>query len=196
MEGRCPQNAEQLFMTMVDVVVLLEREMAKVPKERFYLRRPPYPMLLLNKPYSDRYKPLTFSQYNSRKGSAVKHVSKFIDTIGDEDLCFHEFSKSLCDCAYTWYTGSKPGSIPIWDDMVDDFNRKYFYEEETITLTTLEGTKQRSDEGHTEYIKRFKDIALDCYDHYEERLLVEICMGNMIMKYRVVLKILEISLFA
>ena len=153
-------------------------------------------MLLLNKPYYDRYEPLTFSQYNDRKGSAVKHVSKFIDTIGDEDLCFHEFSKSLCDCAYTWYTGSKPGSIPIWDDMVDVFNRKYFYEEETITLTTLEGTKQRSDEGHTEYIKRFRDIALDCYDHYKERLLVEICMGNMIMKYRVVLKILEISLFA
>ena len=94
MEGRCPQNAEQLFMTMVDVVVLLEREMAKVPKERFYLRRP-YPMLLLNKPYSDRYEPLTFSQYNGRKGSAVKHVSKFIDTTGDEDLCFREFFKIL-----------------------------------------------------------------------------------------------------
>ena len=24
-----------------------------------------------------------------------------------------------------------------------------------------------------EYIKRFRDIALDCYDHYEERTLVE-----------------------
>ena len=79
---------------------------------------------------------------------------------------------------------------------MDFFNRKYFYEEETITLTSLEGMKQRSDEGHTEYIKRFRDIALDCYDHYEERPLVEMCMGNMIMKYRVVLKILEISQFA
>ena len=46
------------------------------------------------------------------------------------------------------------------------------------------------------YIKRFRDIALDCYDHYEEKTLVEICMGNMIMEYNVVLQNLEISQFA
>lgn len=38
------------------------------------------------------------------------------------------------------------------------------------------------------YIRRFRDIALDCYDHYEERMLVEMCMGDMIMEYRVVLE--------
>ena len=47
-----------------------------------------------------------------------------------------------------------------------------------------------------EYIKRFKDIALDCYDHYKERMLVEMCMGNMIMEYRAVLENLEILQFA
>ena len=46
-----------------------------------------------------------------------------------------------------------------------------------------------------EYIKRFKDIALDCYDHCEERTLVEMCMTNMIREYRVVLENLEISQF-
>ena len=47
-----------------------------------------------------------------------------------------------------------------------------------------------------EYIKRFKNIALDYYDHYEERTLVEMCMTNMIREYRVVLENLEISQFA
>ena len=47
-----------------------------------------------------------------------------------------------------------------------------------------------------EYIKSFKDIALNCYDHCEEKTLVEMCMGNMIMEYRVVLENLEISQFA
>ena len=42
-----------------------------------------------------------------------------------------------------------------------------------------------------EYIKRFRDIALDCYDHCEERMLVD-----MIREYRAVLKNLEISQFA
>ena len=44
-----------------------------------------------------------------------------------------------------------------------------------------------------EYIKRFGDIALDYYDHCKEKTLVEMCMGNMIMEYRVVLENLEIS---
>ena len=47
-----------------------------------------------------------------------------------------------------------------------------------------------------EYIKRFRDIALDCYDHCEERTLVEMCMKNMIREYRTVLENLEISQFA
>ena len=47
-----------------------------------------------------------------------------------------------------------------------------------------------------EYIKRFRDIAHDCYDHYEEKTLVEMCMDNMIMEYRAVLEELEISQFA
>ena len=65
-----------------------------------------------------------------------------------------------------------------------------------ITLATLQETKQRSGEDLMEYIKRFKDIALDCYDHYEEKTLVEMCMGNMIREYRAVLENLEISQFA
>ena len=60
-------------------------------------------------------------------------------------------------------------------------------------LATLQATKQRSGEDLMEYIKRFKDIALDCYDHYEERTLVEMCMTNMIREYKVVQKNLKIS---
>ena len=127
-------------------------------------------------------------------------MRRFINTLGpyaaDEDLCLREFSKSLCDQAYSWYIGLKPRSIPTWDDMVDVFCTKYFHGEETITLATLQATKKRNDEDLMEYIKRFKDIALDCYDHCEERTLVEMCMKNIIREYRVVLENLEIPQFA
>jgi len=127
-------------------------------------------------------------------------VSKFINTLSpyavDEDLCLREFSKSLCDQAYTWYTSLKPRSIPTWDDMVDVFCTKYFHGKETIMLVTLQGIKQRSCKNLMEYIKRFRDIALDFYGHYEEKTLVELCMGKMIMEYKVVLENLEISQFA
>ena len=80
--------------------------------------------------------------------------------------------------------------------MVDVFCIKYFHGKETVTLATLQVTKQRSGEDLMEYIKRFRDIALDCYDHCEEKILVEMRMGNMIMEYKVVLENLEISQFA
>ena len=74
-------------------------------------------------------------QYDGSNGSAIEHVSKFIDTFGlyvaNKDLCFWEFSKSLCDHAYTWYIGLKPGSILAWEDMVDVFCTKYVHGEKT-----------------------------------------------------------------
>ena len=172
---------------MVDIVALLDQERAKAPKER-----PPYLLRILNKPNPKRFEPRTFAQYDGRKGSDVEHASKFIDTLSpyavDDDLCLQEFSKSLCDRVYTWYTGLKPGSILTWDDMVDMFCTKYFHREEIEMLATLQGTKQKNSKDLMEYIKRFKDIALDCYDHYEEKTLVEICMGNMNMEYRAILE--------
>ena len=182
---------------MAEVAALLEQERARVPKERFYARRPPYLLRILSKPYPKRYEPRVFTQNDGRKGSAVKHVSKFIDTFGpyaaDENLCLWEFSKSLCDRAYTWYIGLKPGSILTWDDMVDVFCTKYFHGKERVMLATLKETKQRSGKDLIEYIKRFRDIAFDCCDHCEEKTLVEMCMTNMIREYRVVLENLEIS---
>ena len=195
--GGVPQNTNQRFITMAEIAALLKQERARAPKERLYAQRPLYPLRVLSKPYLERYEPRAFTQYDGRKGSVVEHVSKFIDTLSpyttNEDLYLREFSKSLCDQTYTWYIDLKPGSIPTWDDMVDIFCTKYFHREETVMLATLQATKQRSGEDLMEYIKRFKDIALDCYDHYEERTLVEMCMTNMIREYKVVQKNLEIS---
>ena len=49
--------------------------------------------------------------------------------------------------------------------MVDVFCTKYFHGEEMVTLVTLQATKQRNGENLMKYIKRFRDIALDYYDH-------------------------------
>ena len=148
--GGVLQNAEQRFIIMAKVAAFLEQERARAPKERFYAQRPSYPLKVLNKPYLERYEPRAFTQYDGRKGSAVEHASKSIDTLGphttDEDLCLREFSKSLCDRACTWYIELKSGSIPTWDDMVDVFCTKYFHREEMVTLVTLQATKQRSGE--------------------------------------------------
>ena len=84
----------------------------------------------------------------------------------------------------------------MWDDMLDVFCTKYFHGEETVMLATLQVTNQRSGEDLMEYIKSFRNIELDCYDHCEEKTLVGICMGNMIKDYRAILENLEIFQFA
>uniref|UniRef100_A0A2N9HPH6 Integrase catalytic domain-containing protein n=1 Tax=Fagus sylvatica TaxID=28930 RepID=A0A2N9HPH6_FAGSY len=86
---------ETTFVTMTDVANLLKQEREKNPKEpRLFVKKPPYPTELLKQPYPE---------------------NKFIDSMGayagNGDLCLREFSKSLDDRAYTWYTTLPPGSV-------------------------------------------------------------------------------------
>uniref|UniRef100_A0A2N9GMU2 RNA-directed DNA polymerase n=1 Tax=Fagus sylvatica TaxID=28930 RepID=A0A2N9GMU2_FAGSY len=194
------QDKEATFVTMSDVANLLKQEREKNPKEpRLFVRKPPYPIELLKQPYPEKYVAPTFSRFDGRKGSALVHISKFIDSMGayagDGDLCLREFSKSLDDRAYTWYTTLPPGSVKTWEDMVELFCGKYFQAEEKVTLVNLHTTKQTNGEDLLRYIHRFRDISLDCYANYEEGELVGVCIDNMLPEFRAHLENLDISRF-
>uniref|UniRef100_A0A2N9GMB4 RNase H type-1 domain-containing protein n=1 Tax=Fagus sylvatica TaxID=28930 RepID=A0A2N9GMB4_FAGSY len=150
-------------------------------------------------PYPEKYIAPTFSRFDGRKGSALVHISKFVDSMGayagNGDLCLREFSKSLDDRAYTWYTTLPPGSVKVWEDMVELFCGKYFQAEEKITLVNLHTTKQVNGEDLLRYIHRFRDISLDCYANYEEGELVGVCIDNMLPEFRAHLENLDISRF-
>ena len=95
-------NTNSQFVTLSDVATLIEKEREKLLKEtRHFVYQPPYPLELLNKPYPKNYEIPTFSLFDGRKGSALEHVSKFLDAmgphVGDSNLCLREFSKSLTD---------------------------------------------------------------------------------------------------
>ena len=109
------------------------------------------------------------------------------------DLFLREFSKSLTDRAYTWYSTLQPSSIAKWDDMVESFCLKYFHEEEKVTILTLHNTKQKSFEGLINFIRWFRDAALDCYGQFKEQELVEICIDNMSHEYWTHLENLDIT---
>ena len=71
------------FVTMSDVVDLLKQERERPPKEpRHFVRRPLYPMELLKEPYPAKYDTPTFALFDGRKGSAMEHISKFLDSMG------------------------------------------------------------------------------------------------------------------
>uniref|UniRef100_A0A2N9G8E1 RNA-directed DNA polymerase n=1 Tax=Fagus sylvatica TaxID=28930 RepID=A0A2N9G8E1_FAGSY len=149
---------EATFVTMSDVEQTSSSKKGKrIPKEpRLFVRKPPYPAELLKQPYPEKYIAPTFSRFDGRKGSALVHISKFVDSMGayagNGDLCLREFSKSLDDRAYTWYTTLPPGSVKVWEDMVELFCGKYFQAEEKITLVNLHTTKQANGEDLLRYI--------------------------------------------
>ena len=97
------------FVTLFDLTSLLERERGRQRNEPLrYVCKPPYPAKLLSKPYPEMYEIPTFALYDGRKGNAMEHVNKFMDSMGpfagDRELCLREFSKSLTNRAYTWYS--------------------------------------------------------------------------------------------
>uniref|UniRef100_A0A2N9FBR0 Retrotransposon gag domain-containing protein n=1 Tax=Fagus sylvatica TaxID=28930 RepID=A0A2N9FBR0_FAGSY len=190
-----------IFVTMSDVANLLKQEREKNPKEpRLFVRKPPYPIELLKQPYPEKYVAPTFSRFDGRKWSALVHISKFIDSMGayagNGNLCLREFSKSLDDRAYTWYTTLPPRSVKTWEDMVELFCGKYFQAEEKVTLVNLHTTKQTNGKDLLRYIHRFRDISLDCYANYEEGELVGVCIDNILPEFRAHLENLDISRFA
>uniref|UniRef100_A0A2N9IFM6 Retrotransposon gag domain-containing protein n=1 Tax=Fagus sylvatica TaxID=28930 RepID=A0A2N9IFM6_FAGSY len=165
------------FVTMSDVADLLKQERERPPKEpRHFVRRPPYPIELLKEPYPEKYDTPVFALFDGRKGSAMEHISKFLDSMGP-------FAAHVLPA----------GSIRTWEDMVESFCSKYFHVEEKITLVNLHSTKQQIGEDLVKYIHRFRDVSLDCHVKYQEGELVEVCIDNMLPEFRAHLENLDIT---
>ena len=73
--------------------------------------------------------------------------------------------------------------------------KKFFTLEEKRTLSDLQHEKQRVPEGLLEYIRRFRDLSLLCYELVEEERLVDVCITGMLYEYRPYLENLQISSF-
>ena len=62
-------------------------------------------------------------------------------------------------------------------------------------MLDLQHEKQRVSEGLLEYICRFWDLSLLCYDPVEEEQLVDVCITGMLCEYQPYLENLQISSF-
>ena len=118
-EGESHNRNDAPFVIMSNVADLLKQERERPPKEpRHFVRKPPYSIELLKEPYPDKYDTPTFALFDGRKGSAIEHISKFLDSMGPfaahGGLCRRESLKSLVDMAYTWHTVLPAGSIRTW----------------------------------------------------------------------------------
>ena len=79
--------------------------------------------------------------------------------------------------------------------MATQFMKKFFALDEKLTLLDLQQERQRISEGLLDYIHRFRDLSLMCYDPVEEERLAEICIAGMLYEYRPYLGNLQIPSF-
>ena len=149
--------------------------------------RPPYLEEIVGKPYPANYTPPIFLKYNGIMGNIREHIRRNVDALTthshDHEPRFREFSKSLESKAFTWYTSLAPRSILSWNDLAMQFMKNFFTLEEKLTLLDLQHEKQRVFEGLLEYIHRFRDLSLLCYDPVEEERLVDVCIVSMLYEY-------------
>ncbi|EXC28860.1 hypothetical protein L484_004990 [Morus notabilis] len=170
------------------------------PEDLDFVPRPPYFPEVCRKPYPKGYETLRFSLFDGRKVNPKEHINRFLDMLGqysiDKDLRLREFLKSLTDRAYTWYTALAPGSVWSWEEMASRFCRKCFQNEERITTITLSNTRHKQGDHLVDYVRRFRDLVLDCYNGSSEEELVEICINNIILEYRMYLENVRIKQFS
>ena len=160
---------------------------------------PPYPKEIVGKPYPANYTTPIFHKYDGITRNAREHIRWYVDALTarshDHELRLREFSKSLEGRAFTWYTSLTPGSVLSWNDLATHFMKKFFALEEKLTLSNLQHEKQRVSEGLLEYIQRFRDLSVLCYDLVEEERLVDVCIAGMLYEYQPYLENLQISSF-
>ncbi|CAL2265591.1 unnamed protein product [Prunus armeniaca] len=139
------EQKEPSFVTHEDVIAMLEKKQSRSQEDWKYVPQPPYSSSLLQQPYPNGYKAPSFVLFDGRNGSPKEHVNRFIDALGphasDHNLCLREFSKSLTDRAYTWYTTLALGSICSWEDLASRFCKKYLQHLERVTTTQLNNTR-------------------------------------------------------
>ncbi|CAL2227247.1 unnamed protein product [Prunus armeniaca] len=94
--------------------------------------------------------------------------------------------------------GNFQESLPIVliRDLASRFYKKYFQHEERVTTAQLINMHQKHGEDLVDFMHRFRDLALDCYDEKDEEALVEICISNIVAYYRVYLENIDINQFS
>lgn len=79
--------------------------------------------------------------------------------------------------------------------MATQFMKKFFTLDEKLTLSDLQQERQRISKGLLDYICRFRDLSLICYDPIDEERLVDIFIAGKLYEHPTYLENLQISSF-
>nr|ABD63117.1 Retrotransposon gag protein [Asparagus officinalis] len=98
---------------------------------------------------------------------------------GNEALMVRSLVSILRGPAFDWYRRLKPGSINCWDDMESLFLSNFFDDDTEVSIGTLLDEKQKDGESVDNFVKRFRNKAMNCRDPITEEFILQTCHNNL-----------------
>jgi hypothetical protein len=106
-------------------------------------------------PFLARWCPPKFHQFDGT-GDAREHLAYFEvacgDTAKNSSLLLRQFSGSLTDAAFHWYSRLTIGKISNWVDMKNAFKKHFVAMKRDISIVELSQVRQQRDEPIDDYI--------------------------------------------
>ncbi|CAL2265922.1 unnamed protein product [Prunus armeniaca] len=170
---------------------MLEKELSRSQEDWKYIPQPPYPASLLQQPYPRGYETPTFVLFDGRKGSPKEHSTDSLMLWGHTPvIIIFDFMNSQRASLIGLIHGT-----PHWHQALC-VHGTIWQHEERVTTMQLNNTRQKQGEDPMDFVRRLRDLALDCYDEKDEEALVEICISNIVADYRVYLENIGINQFS
>jgi len=149
-------------------------------KTHLYMKRYTKRIAALKMPLG--YQPLKFHQFDG-KGDLKQHIAHFIETCNNtgtyDDLLVKQFVRSLKGLAFDWYADLTSASIDSWEQMQNEFLKRFYSSHHMVSLSELTNTKQFDEEPIIDYINRWRALSWNCKDHLPESSAVGMCDQGM-----------------
>jgi hypothetical protein len=139
------------------------------PKGQGSVHQKLYPDYYGQLPCPMGYRVPEFSKFSGDDGkTTLEHVGQFILHCGEASannmLKLKMFPLSLFGTTFTWFTSLAPNSIFTWAPFEQKFYEYFYFDDTELRLSHLMAVKQEHNESATEYIRRFRDTRIRCFN--------------------------------
>jgi hypothetical protein len=151
------------------LATILRESFGIEPKGRGRVYQKPYPDYYNQLPYPRGYRVPDFSKISGEDGkTTLEHVGQFILQYGEasanDALKLRMFPLSLSDTAFTWFTSLAPNSIFTCAQLEQKIYECFYYGDAELRLSHLTAIKQKHNEPIVDYIRRFRDTRIRCFN--------------------------------
>ena len=134
-------------------------------------------------------------------GNPGQHLAHFKincgDTIDDHSMLLRQFSKSLSDTAFEWYTKLEPGSMKTFTQLEEAFKKRFDCGmSDKISLQELTEMRPNDKEAGSDFVKRWRDANMSCEQPVEEKHVIPLLASRLDPVTRLMVRIDDNSKFS